>query len=169
MTAASGREVFRRLHDAQVRFLVVGGLAVNVHGLARMTLDLDIVVDLTAGNVERAFDALGRAGYAPVVPVSAAALADPDRRASLVREKHMQVLRFHSDRHPLTPVDFFVTSPFPFEEEYERAVVRDVAGVGGVRIVRLDTLIAMKRAAGRPQDLADVAALELRRPRRDRA
>ncbi len=56
----------------------------------------------------------------------------------------------------------FASEPFSFDEEYERAVVRELAGIGGIRIVSLPALVRMKQEAGRPQDLADLDNLRLR-------
>jgi len=167
MKAASGRDVFRSLVEADVRFLVAGGLAVNVHGLLRMTLDIDLVVKLESGNIARLFAALASVGYHPAVPVSADQFADVTTRESWIREKNMRVLRFHSNEHWETPVDVFVSEPFSFDEEYDRAVIRELVGVGGIRVVSLPTLMRMKEEAGRPQDLADLDNLRLRRDRHD--
>ena len=167
MRTASGRAVFKALVDADVRFLVAGGLAVNVHGFMRMTLDIDLVVKLDPGNIRRAFAALVSGGYGPTVPVSAGEFGDAELRDRWVREKNMRVLRFHSDEHWDTPVDLFASEPFPFDEEYDRSVVRELAGIGGVRVISLRTLIRMKEAAGRPQDLADIDNLRLRLDRHE--
>ena len=67
----------------------------------------------------------------------------------------MRVLSFHSDLHRDTPVDIFVTEPFDFSEEYRLAMVEEIAPGAPLRILRL------KREAGRPQDLADIAELRL--------
>jgi len=162
MTVSGTRHVLRSLLEQGVDFLLVGGLAVNVHGLLRMTLDVDLVVKLDRNNVERAFDALASAGYRPTLPVTAADLSDPHVRSRLVRERNLQVLRFHSDTYPETPVDVFAGEPFDYADECVRAVVRQLEGVGDVSVVSLQTLIAMKEAAGRPQDLADAARLRRR-------
>lgn len=162
MRAASGRAVFQALAEADVRFLVVGGLAVNVHGLMRMTLDIDLVLKLEVVNIARTFAALSSVGYHPVVPVTAAEFGDVETRETWVREKNMRVLRFHSDEHRETEVDVFASEPFAFDEEYAQAIVRELAGVGGVHVVSLATLIRMKEEAARPQDLADVDNLRLR-------
>lgn len=154
------KPVFEALSKADVRYLVVGGLAVNVHGLRRYTQDLDLVVQLVPANVERAFQALQSVGYSPAVPVTASQFADRTTREGWIREKGMQVLNFFSDLRRETPVDVFVTDPFQFDEEFERAVVKPLGDVQ-VRVVSLSTLIDMKKAAGRPQDLIDVDNLEL--------
>ena len=71
----------------------------------------------------------------------------------------MTVLNFHSDEHRETPVDVFVEEPFNFAEEYERALVEELSPGAVLRIVRLHTLLRLKESVGRPQDVADVAAL----------
>ena len=69
--------------------------------------------------------------------------------------------RYRSEAHRETPVDLFVTEPFDFDEEYRHALVEEVAPGVPVRIVCLATLLRLKRDAGRPQDLADIAELRL--------
>ena len=167
MRAASGRAVLQALVDADVRFLIVGGLAVNVHGYMRFTLGIDLVVQLASDNIARAFAALALVGYVPTVPVAAEQFGDAAIREGWVREKNMRVLRFHSDEHFDTPVDVFASEPFSFDEEYDRAVIRELAGIGGVRVVSLSTLMRMKEVAGGPQDRADIDNLRLRMDRHD--
>jgi hypothetical protein len=72
----------------------------------------------------------------------------------------MIVLRLWSDEHRRTPVDVFVYEPFAFEQEYSEARWEPINPDVNAPIVRYDTLIKMKRAAGRPQDLADITDLE---------
>lgn len=152
---------------ADVCFLIAGGLAVNVYGLLRMTLDIDLVVQLSADNIARTFDALASTGYHPMIPVTAADFGDVATREKWIREKGMRVLRFHSDQHWQTPVDIFVWEPFPFDVEYRQATIRELAGIGNLRVVSLQTLIRMKKEAGRSQDLADLDNLRLRLDRHD--
>jgi predicted nucleotidyltransferase len=56
----------------------------------------------------------------------------------------------------------FVTDPFPFDEEYERALVKPLYGSLDVRFVSIPTLIQMKTQAGRSQDLIDIEHLKTR-------
>ena len=58
-------------------------------------------------------------------------------------------------------MDVFVTEPFDFEAEYRRALVEYVSPGVSVRILRLGTLLRLKREAGRSQDLADIEELRL--------
>lgn len=124
-------------------------------------------VPLQPAIIRDAFQVLAALGYRPRVPVTAEGLSDPRQRARWIAEKGMAVLNFHSDSHRETPVDVFVTEPFGFDEEYRRAMVVEVASGVPVRILRLEALLELKREAGRPQDLADIAELELLHGRRD--
>lgn len=159
MTLGALEELARVLDDAEVRFILVGGIAVVAHGYGRLTRDLDLVIELEAGVLQRAFGALRGLGYRPRVPVTADGLADPDQRRRWIEEKGMTVLNFHSDLHRDTPIDVFVTEPFDFDEEYEGALVLHLTPGRSVHVVRLATLLSMKDEAGRPQDVADAAEL----------
>jgi hypothetical protein len=69
--------IFAVLQRAGVRYLVVGGVAVVLHGHPRFTADLDLVVALDPKNARAAIEALGVLGYRPRAPVSGALFADP--------------------------------------------------------------------------------------------
>ena len=161
MTKAHFQLIAEALCRAGVPFLVVGGIAVVEHGYGRNTFDVDLVIRLAPEVIDRAFRALEQIGYRPSVPITAAQFADADARRALREDKNMQVLNFWSDEHRETPLGVFVTEPFNFAAEYERAFEREVAPGVTVRIVSLETLFAMKREANRPKDLADIDELSL--------
>ena len=161
MTKAAFQLIAEALTRADVPFLVVGGIAVVEYGYGRNTFHVDLVIRLTPEVIDRAFGALERIRYRPSVPITAAQFANADGRRVLREEKNMQVLNFWSEEHRDTPLDVFVTEPFDFALEYERASEREVASGLTVRIVALETLFAMKRAANRPKDLADIDELSL--------
>jgi hypothetical protein len=149
----------RALDQAQVRFIVVGGVAVAMHGYGRLTYDLDLVVKLDPANVAAAFRALETLGYRPLVPVTAAQFADAATRQRWIVEKGMTVLNFHSDRHRTMNIDVFVSEPFDFDDEYANAYLQELIPGVPMRLARLETMIAMKRAAGRSKDLVDADEL----------
>ena len=143
MKLASFESIIVALENARVRYLVVGGLAVNAHGYLRFTKDLDVVARLVPENIEAAFAALSALGYRPTVPVTAAQFADSALRELWIREKGMRVLQFWSEAHRETPIDLFVQEPFLFEEEYRQALVKSFQGTIPVRFVSIPTLIRM--------------------------
>ena len=135
-------EVFAR---ENVRYLLVGGYAVAFHSVPRFTKDIDLWIDPAPENVESAARALEAFG-APADVVTAWRDAAPD-----------EIVYFG---HP------------PFRVDLLRSVAGgDFAGAfarretekwedAPVHVIGRDDLIAIKRAAGRPQDLLDVKALE---------
>jgi len=162
MKLASFEALVRALQAAGVRYLVAGGLAVNAHGYVRFTKDVDLVVQLVPDNIGSTFAALGALGYRPTVPITATQFADATLRESWGRDKGMQVLQFWSDAHRETPIDIFVSEPFPFDEEYQRALVKPLHATTEVRFVSIPTLIRMKELAGRAQDHIDIEHLRMR-------
>ncbi len=159
MPAGTLETIFAALQRADVRYLVVGGVAVVLHGHPRFTADLDLVLALDAANVRAAVTALSELGYRPRAPVRAEDLADPDQRADWIQNKGMIVFSLASPAHSTTEVDLFVEEPFPFEAAYRRASWTDL-GETRVPVASISDLVEMKRRAGRPQDLEDAQRLE---------
>jgi len=163
MKAASFHAIIEAIEAANVRYLLAGGLAVNAHGYLRYTKDVDFVIELVSDNILAAWKALSEIGYQPIVPVQAADFTKASLRQRMIDEKGMKVLQFYADNHRETPIDVFVSEPFDFAEEYSRCLSKPLGGYQ-VRYVSLETLLTMKREAGRPQDLADIHQLEHRHP-----
>jgi hypothetical protein len=151
--------VLKTLADADVRFLVVGGVAVVLHGYLRTTADLDLVVELSPDNLGRALEALERSGFRPRPPVPLHSFADPATRRSWIETKNLQVFSLWHEDLPGFEVDLFVEEPFDFPAAWERRIEVPLATTTAP-LVCLDDLLVLKRAAGRARDLEDVAALE---------
>lgn len=130
-----------------------------LHGHARLTADLDLALDLTFGHPAQAVQALLDIGMVSLLPVEPSDFADATQRRQWVEERNMKVFTFYDPADPLRQVDLFAENPIPFEELWQRAVEVDL-GSTSFRIASIADLIAMKLSAGRPQDLADVEALE---------
>ncbi len=152
-------DVFRALHAAAVRYVVVGGTAVVLQGHARLTVDLDLVLDLSPEPAAAAVRALTGIGLLPRLPVDPQSFADAATRRTWVEQRNLQVFSLFDPDSPRREVDLFATEPLPFEELYADASTFGIAGVP-VRVASRRHLIAMKRRAGRPRDLDDVAVLE---------
>jgi hypothetical protein len=153
--------ITQALNKADVKYLIVGGIAVNAHGYVRLTRAIDIVLKLDRANALNGLNALFDIGYHMSVPGSAEDFANPAIREDWVRNKRMIVLKLWSDEHHRTPVDIFVQEPFDFTAEAESASMLEVYPGLMAPVVSLPTLLEMKQSAGRPQDLIDIE--ELRR------
>jgi hypothetical protein len=152
-------DVFAALDAADVRYVVVGGVAVVLHGHVRSTVDLDLVIDLAEEPARRAMQALTGIGLVPRAPVAATEFADEAKRRDWADNKNMQVFSFVDPGDPRREVDVFVRYPVDLEELVAAAETTTVAG-RSVRFASVRHLIAMKQTAGRPQDLADIDALQ---------
>lgn len=160
--------ILQMLNAAGVRYVVVGGLATVLHGYARMTADIDLAIDLAPEEVSKVIRALVAKGFRPQVPVSAEAFADPVVREVWLREKHMRAFSLVDPSNPMRVVDLLLKPEVPFDELLARSVEAYVNKTK-VRIASVDDLIALKRHAGRPHDLADIEQLEvIRRRERER-
>lgn len=147
------------LNAAGVRYIIVGGVAVNAHGFVRMTRDVDIVLELKTENILLGLDALFQIGYQMAIPVSASEFADSETRERWREEKNMIVLKMWSDRHNRTPIDIFIYEPFDFVGELTRSTKMELSAGIMATIVSLESLLEMKRKASRPQDLIDIEEL----------
>lgn len=158
-------DIFASLNDASARYVVVGGVATVLHGFARLTADLDLMIDLDPSSAARVMDALTGLGLRPRAPVDARLFADPAQRRAWITDKGMRVFSLWDPARPLLEVDLFVEHPIPFEQVYARSEVMEIAGLS-VRVAGLDDLIALKRLADRPQDRIDIDALTAIKARR---
>ena len=150
--------VIDALNGHQVRYVVVGGFASYLHGTRRVTVDLDIVVDLQEAEARKAIEALLSIGLKSRVPVDPYSFADPSERQRWSHEKNMIVFSMFDPAVPGFVVDLMIDLPADFVGLSERSKEVELHG-RKVRISGIDDLIAMKLRAGRPQDLLDVDTL----------
>ena len=145
--------LLRRLGDAGVDYVVVGGVAAQAHGTTMFTGDLDICYSTDPANLERVGGALVELG-ARLRGITADIPFVPDARTL----RRTQILTLDT---PEGPLDLLVDpSGSPgYERLSERALRVEWAGTT-IKVASLEDLIAMKRAAGRPKDLLAVEELE---------
>ncbi len=159
MEVRSIEAIIRALNAVDVKYLIVGGIAVNAHGYERLTQDIDLVIGLQPDNIVRGLNALLTIDYHLAIPVTPEEFAERGRREEWRREKGMVVLKLWSDAHRRTTIDVFIYEPFDFALEYQRARWERLAGDTDAPVLAYDALLAMKVEAGRPKDLLDIEAL----------
>lgn len=149
------------LARAEVRFVVAGGVAALLHGVERVTLDIDVALDMDLGNVRRFLDVMESLGLSPRAPVAALILADPEARSMMVRDKQALVFTFLDRDDPLWQVDVFLTDDLSYEKLRNGAVAVCIEGQS-VQIAGIDALIDLKRRIQppRPKDVLDLVELE---------
>lgn len=147
-------ELIRRLVEADVRFVIVGGLALNAWGVVRGTKDVDLAVDPAEENLLRLAEVASAVGGRVQMAES---LAGSPRSIAARLASGERVL-IETSLGPLDIVQGLEGVP-PFPELAERAVMTEVLGAR-VLVCSLEDLRSMKRAAGRTRDLADLEDLD---------
>jgi len=152
-------QLLRRLVDGGVDFVVIGGVAVIAQASPRLTKDLDISYATAAANLE-ALGSVLMAADAKLRLIDEDVSFVPDAR-TLRRTQILTLTTVDGD------LDLLVDpAGCPRYDDLKRNADRiDIEGLQ-VLVASIDDLIAMKRAAGRPQDLIDLEALEYARQRR---
>lgn len=158
--------LFAALNEAEVRYVVVGGLATVLHGHARLTADVDLVIDLEPVEARKAIEVLTGLGFQPRLPVAATDFADPDTRRRWIDEKGMRVFSLVDPANPMRAVDLFAEHVLDFEELWTRSKTIPLSSTE-VRVASIPDLIELKRRAGRPKDLDDIEALDAIRGRKE--
>ena len=152
--------IFKELNGLGIDYLVVGGLAVNFHGVPRMTYDIDLMILLEPDNILKLVTKLAQWGYKPKIPIDPRDLADEMKRHSWIVEKGMKALNFYSETLPIGEIDILIDSPIPYEELKNRAIKVELQDEK-IPTASIHDLIELKVRAGRKQDLADVEHLKM--------
>ena len=151
--------IFRELNRRRIDYIVAGGLAVNFHGIPRMTYDIDLLVRLEPANIKGLISMLRDWDYRPRLPVEAGELADEAKRSMWISQKNMVAFTFINSEQAIEEIDVLIELPVPYDELKSRAVHMDVGGEP-VDVMSVADLIAFKEKAGRKQDLSDVENLK---------
>lgn len=150
--------ILRDFKKAKVRYVLVGGIAVNLHGALRSTADLDILVEMSDANLGKVVRILKQRGYRVKQPVDPAGLADKAVRADWIKNKHLKAFNFYHANN-LQEVDLIIDSPVSYSaarKDAARIKVDDLT----LPVVSLRHLIKMKSASARPVDKLDIAELK---------
>ena len=140
-TPAVYADVFEVLERTAIRYVVVSGVAVALHGHVRPVYDLDIVVSSTPDEQSRVLQTMLLAGFVPSIPL-------PLNLVTVVRMFDQQQRE----------IDVFAKYYVSFDELWAHSVQIGV-GQNTARVASLEHLLHAKRTTGRPHDLEDVAGL----------
>jgi predicted nucleotidyltransferase len=154
LTAPAFDELLRALSEAEVEFVLIGGLAVNAWGVVRGTKDVDVVVAPDPANLKRIAEVAVAAGGH--VQRGEALLGSPPSIAALLATGEQVAIE--TDLGRLDIVQGLEGVP-PYKELRSRASEAEVLGVN-VAVCSVEDLRTMKRAAGRGQDLVDLENLD---------
>ena len=153
-------DLFRALQDERVDYVVIGGLAMNLHGVERATMDVDLVLAMDEANLRRFLSAAKRLDLKPLLPVPLEALCDATQLDTWVREKHLIAFSLHCISRNAPSVDIIVRPAVPFEDMHRNRIEKDIGGVR-FQLASMEDLVTLKTGTGRKQDASDIEALKL--------
>ena len=146
------RKVIRALDRHKVKYALIGGYAVALHGAIRGTVDIDIAIALNKAAFQRAETALREIGLESRLPITAAEVFS--FRTEYIQKRHLKAWSFVNPRNPLDVVDILIT-----EDASKISTVNKRAFGITIKVAAITDLIAIKKKAGRAQDLEDIKAL----------
>jgi hypothetical protein len=141
------------LNKSRVRYVVVGGYAVALHGAIRGTVDIDVALRWTKGDLAKAEDALRKIGLVSRLPITAQDVFQ--YRDEYIRNRNLIAWNFHNPADPSEQLDVIIN----FDAKGKRAVYKRLSTTS-IPVLNIRDLIDMKKASGRPQDIEDIKALE---------
>ena len=153
------KEIFASLHEHEVKYLLCGGVAVNLYGIPRTTADIDLLIDWNEKNISRFELALSEHGYKNNLFFKLKTLIPASIRLQYYTEKNLVAYSYSSDLFNAITLDVLVQSNLDFETCWNRKETKFLKDIP-VYLLGLDDLIAMKDFSNRDQDKADIINLK---------
>jgi hypothetical protein len=138
-------KLLAKLARADIKFIIVGGVAVALNGFVRTTEDVDILVEASAENVTRLLNELGNFGEGHARELSPADFSDSEGAIRIIEDFPLDVFTIMRGKRY---ADLFGTT--------KTRRIDDVV----VRYLNAEALIALKSDSQREQDRIDVSALQ---------
>ena len=153
-------EILREFQKQKVKYVLVGGIAFNLLGGNRNTLDMDILVEMSDKNLFKIVNILMKAGYHVKQPVDPLRIADEPTRKDWIKNKNMKAFNFYKGEKSYEEVDIIIDSPVSFEEASKDAL-QIKAGPLRLRVISPKRFIKMKFASARDKDLSDIREIKI--------
>lgn len=152
-------DLFAALDRHQVNYLLIGGLAVSLHGVERATMDVDITVAMNPGNLAALIATAKELQLTPILPVTLESLSDIELLRDWHTHRNLEVFAMRTPELAGVTIDVLLFPPVDFSGMYDRAVTFHVADTP-IKVVAIDDLISLKNAVKRPIDLSDIEHLQ---------
>ena len=150
-------EILREFQKQKVKYVLVGGIAINLLGSLRSTADMDILVKMSNENLGKIVTILKKKGYRVKQPVDPMGIANEKTRYDWIHNKHMKAFNFYKEDE-LKEVDIIIESPLSFEEVTKSAIKMKIDNMI-LSVISIDNLIKMKKNTGRSIDKLDIEEL----------
>ena len=146
-------DVTQSLEKGGVKYALIGGYAVALHGVVRGTVDVDIVITMDKKAFKDAEKALTSLGLQSRLPLTAEDVFN--YREEYIKNRNLKAWSFVDPANPAHMVDLVITEDL----KNINTVNKKVDGIN-IKVVSIPDLISIKKTAGRQQDIEDIKALE---------
>jgi len=152
------KKIFDILNQYNVKYLVCGGLAVNIYGIPRMTADIDLLLDFEETNILNFENAIKYLLFQSVIPLSINTFVKKEERLKAIKEKNLIAYSYFNSQVGFMNLDILLDEPIEFDILWKNKSER-VLGETKIQLVSVEDLIELKKYANRIQDQNDVILL----------
>ena len=156
--AMSMYDLLATLSNAKIDYVLIGGLAVTLHGYQRLTMDVDVVLALNDENLAKFVECAKSAKLKPVLPIPIDSLRDAALIDQWYRDKGMLAFALHGPEMMATVIDVLVRPVVSFDQLKCNAVTKRI-GPLAIPVASIDDLITLKTGTGRSKDVLDIEEL----------
>ena len=151
--------IFGEFNRKGIRYIVCGGVAVNLWGVPRMTYDIDLLLDMKETNLRAFLGLLQTWGFRSRLPVDMMDLLDGKKRMRWIEEKNMKAFSLYNPRWAISEIDVLIGLPVTYQRAAQNVIYK-IVGQVEIPLISPKDLIEMKRDSERPQDRVDAQYLE---------
>ena len=152
------KKIFDILNRYNVKYLVCGGLAVNIYGIPRMTADIDLLLDFEETNILNFEKATKYLLFQSVIPLSINTFVKKEDRLKAIKDKNLIAYSYFNSQAGFMNLDVLLDTPIEFDILWKNKTDR-LLGETVIHLVRIEDLIELKKYANRIQDQNDVLLL----------
>ncbi|MCM8796228.1 MAG: hypothetical protein NC928_06065 [Candidatus Omnitrophica bacterium] len=152
-------EIFRAFNKGKIKYIVAGGLAVNLLGIPRITYDIDLLLYLEDKNLHKFLSLMKKWGFKPKMPVDIMEFAQEEKREDWIKNKNMKAFRLYKPQWPVSEIDILIDTPVDYNKAIKNIHYIEVGNIS-IPVISIDDLIKMKSNTTRKQDKADIRYLK---------
>lgn len=150
--------IFKELNKKKIKYIVVGGMAVNFLGVPRMTYDIDLLLDMEDKNLRRLLKLMKQWDFKPKVPVDIMDFAKKEKRQDWMKNKNMKAFCLKNPTWAVSEIDIIINTPIDYKKAVKNLQHVNLHGIF-IPIISINDLILMKSKSGRNQDKDDIKSL----------
>jgi predicted nucleotidyltransferase len=152
------KKIFKEINNAGIKYMIVGGVAVNLYGYSRFTSDIDIIVLTEEQNLQKLDNLMQKLNFQARQPVSIQVLNDKENIKNLIKEKNFIAYTYLSKNNTPIDIDVLTNESLNFSEFEKRLTIINIWDLD-LPVIGIDDLIDLKRKTNRQKDLEDLEAL----------